>query len=48
VAAGTGSVLIRELQPSSGKRLAMKQYLAGHTVKIGAKLTLEPAPPIAS
>ena len=48
VAAGTGSVLIQELQPSSGKRLAMKQYLAGHTVKIGSKLTPEPAPPIAS
>ena len=48
VAAGTGSVLIHELQPSSGKRLAMKQYLAGHAVKIGSKLTLEQAPPIAS
>jgi methionyl-tRNA formyltransferase len=48
VAAGTGSVLIHELQPSSGKRLAIKQYLAGHAVKIGAKLTLEPLPPIAS
>jgi methionyl-tRNA formyltransferase len=48
VATGTGSVLIRELQPSSGKRLAMKQYFAGHAVKPGSKLTLEPAPPIAS
>ncbi len=48
VAAGTGSVLIQELQASSGKRLAMKQYLAGHAVKIGSKLTREPAPPIAS
>jgi hypothetical protein len=45
---GTGSVLIQELQASSGKRLAMKQYLAGHAVKIGSKLTREPAPPIAS
>jgi methionyl-tRNA formyltransferase len=48
VAAGTGSVLIHELQPSSGKRLAMKQYLAGHAVKIGSKLTPEPVHPIAS
>ena len=48
VAAGTGSVLIQELQASSGKRLAMKQCLAGHAVMIGSKLTREPAPPIAS
>jgi methionyl-tRNA formyltransferase len=48
VAAGTGSVLIHELQPSSGKRLAIKQYLSGHAVEIGSKLIPEPAPPIAS
>ena len=48
VAAASGSVLIHELQPSSGKRVTMKQYLAGHAVKIGSKLTPQPSPPIAS
>ena len=49
VATGASSVLIHELQPSSGKRVTVKQYLAGHQVPIGAKLTPAPAsPPIAT
>ncbi len=38
VAAGKGALLIRELQPASGKRLSVKQYLAGHPVKAGSRL----------
>src|SRR6266540_799857 len=38
VAAGKGALLIRELQPASGKRLSVKQYLAGHPVKTGSRL----------
>src|SRR6266581_728420 len=38
VAAGQGALLIRELQPASGKRLSAKQYLAGHPVKAGSRL----------
>src|SRR5438309_1967170 len=38
VAAGKGALLIRELQPASGKRLSAKQYLAGHPVKAGSRL----------
>src|SRR3989449_10759552 len=37
VAAGKGALLIRELQPASGKRLSAKQYLAGHPVKAGSR-----------
>jgi methionyl-tRNA formyltransferase len=48
VATASGSVLIHELQPSSGKRVSVKQYLAGHAVKIGSKLTPQPSPPSAS
>ena len=38
IAAGNGSVMIRELQPASGKRLIVNQYLAGHDVKVGSRL----------
>src|SRR5438309_6885819 len=38
VAAGKGALLIRELQPASGKRLSVKQYLAGHPLKAGSRL----------
>jgi methionyl-tRNA formyltransferase len=48
VASASGSILIHELQPSSGKRVTVKQYLAGHAVKIGSQLTPYPSPPIAS
>ena len=39
IATGKGSLLIQEIQPASGKRLAVRQYLAGHPVVIGAKLS---------
>lgn len=42
VAAGQGVLLIHELQSASGKRLAAKHYLAGHSVPVGTVLT--PAP----
>jgi len=43
VATGKGSLLIQEIQPASGKRLAVRQYLAGHPVAVGTKLT-SPSP----
>lgn len=43
VATGKGTLLILELQPASGKRLSVKQFLAGHTVKGGVRLTREPS-----
>jgi methionyl-tRNA formyltransferase len=42
IATGKGSLLIQELQPASGKRLTIKQYLAGHRVTVGTLLTSEP------
>ena len=48
VATASGSVLIHELQPSSGKRVTVNQYLAGHAVTMGSQLTPQPSPPIAS
>lgn len=39
VATGKGSLLIQEVQPASGKRMAVRQYLAGHPIAIGAKLS---------
>ncbi len=42
IATGRGSLLIRELQSASGKRLTVQQYLAGHPVKVGILLTCEP------
>ena len=45
VAAGKGSLLLQEIQPASGKRLSVKQYLAGHHVAVGSRLT--PPPPAA-
>jgi len=38
-ATGKGSLLIQEIQPASGKRLPVRQYLAGHPVAVGAKLS---------
>src|SRR2546428_4679509 len=45
VAAGKGALLIRELQPASGKRLSVKQYLAGHPVSVGSRLGPGPCDP---
>src|SRR3989454_11480840 len=45
VAAGKGALLIRELQPASGKRLSVKQYLAGHPVTVGSRLGPGPCDP---
>lgn len=42
IATGKGSLLIQEIQPASGKRLSVRQYLAGHPVAVGSRLT--PAP----
>jgi methionyl-tRNA formyltransferase len=39
VTTGKGSLLIQEIQPASGKRLPVRQYLAGHPVAVGAKLS---------
>ena len=39
VATGKGSLLIQEIQPASGKRLAVRHYLAGHPVAVGVKLS---------
>jgi methionyl-tRNA formyltransferase len=38
IAAASGAVIIRELQPASGKRLTVNQYLAGHDVQAGSRL----------
>lgn len=42
IACGKGSLLIQELQPASGKRLTVEQYLAGHPIRVGAMLTSSP------
>ena len=42
IATGNGSLLIQEIQPASGKRLSVIQYLAGHHVAAGALLTPSP------
>jgi methionyl-tRNA formyltransferase len=41
IAAASGSVIIQELQPASGKRLTVKQYLAGHDIKAGRRLAAQ-------
>ncbi len=46
IATGKGSLFIQEIQPADGKRLSVRQYLAGHPVAVGARLT--PSPPAAS
>ena len=48
VAAGSGTILLHELQASSGKRVTMKQFLAGHAITPGMKLVPHPPSPIAS
>ena len=45
IATGKGSLLIQEIQPASGKRLSVGQYLAGHPVAAGALLAPSPPPP---
>lgn len=45
VATGKGALLIQEIQPASGKRLSIGQYLAGHHVAVGALLAPSPPPP---
>lgn len=42
IATGKGALLIREIQPASGKRLTSQQYLAGHPITVGTLLTSEP------
>ena len=42
VATGNGSLLIQAIQPASGKRLNVSQYLAGHDVAVGSLLTPSP------
>ena len=42
IATGRGSLLIQELQLASGKRLTVRQYLAGHAVQVGTKLATAP------
>ena len=42
IATGRGSLLIQELQLASGKRLTVRQYLAGHAVHVGTKLATAP------
>ncbi|TAL11151.1 MAG: methionyl-tRNA formyltransferase [Nitrospirae bacterium] len=42
VATGKGSLLLQEIQPASGKRLNVSQYLAGHRVAVGARLAPSP------
>jgi len=42
VATGKGSLVIQEIQPASGKRLAVQHYLAGHPIAVGVRLTGEP------
>jgi len=39
VATGKGSLVIQEIQPAASKRLSVKQYLAGHRVAAGDRLT---------
>ena len=39
IATGKGSLLIQEIQSASGKRLSVGQYLAGHQVAVGSRLT---------
>ena len=43
IATGKGSLLIQEIQPASGKRLSVRQYLAGHPVAVGSSLTPSPS-----
>lgn len=42
IATGKGALLIQEIQPAAGKRLAVQQYLAGHPVIVGTTLTSTP------
>jgi methionyl-tRNA formyltransferase len=42
IATGKGSLLVQEIQPAAGKRLAVRQYLAGHHVAVGTILTPSP------
>lgn len=39
VATGHGCLLIEEIQPASGTRLRIGQYLAGHPMTVGTRLT---------
>ena len=42
IATEKGSLLLQEIQPASGKRLSVRQYLVGHQVAIGSILTPSP------
>lgn len=42
VATGKGSLLIQEIQSAAGKRLSVRQYLVGHQVAVGSRLTPSP------
>ncbi len=49
VATGQGSLLVTEIQPSGGKRMTVAQYLAGHPLAPGLRLSSGPdAAPLAS
>lgn len=43
IATGKGALLIQEIQPASGKRLSIEQYLAGHHVAVGSRLAPSPS-----
>jgi methionyl-tRNA formyltransferase len=43
IATGKGSLLIQEIQSASGKRLSVGQYLTGHRVAVGSRLTPSPS-----
>jgi len=43
IATGKGSLLIQEIQSASGKRLSVGQYLSGHRVAVGSRLTPSPS-----
>jgi methionyl-tRNA formyltransferase len=43
IATEKGSLLLQEIQPASGKRLSVRQYLVGHQVAIGSRLTPSPS-----
>ena len=42
IATAKGSLLLQEIQPASGKRLSVRQYLVGHQVAVGSRLTPSP------
>jgi methionyl-tRNA formyltransferase len=39
VATGQGVLAIKELQPANSRRMPVTEYLAGHSVQIGTRLS---------